>query len=148
MKKNKTNHNTLFLQGLLTLLKGLKVTFVEFFTKKTTDQYPENRKKLVMFDRYKGILTFSYDETGQNKCTACNLCALSCPNESLAIETKTVVDANTGKSKKALVQYRYNLGSCMFCNLCVNVCPTNAIAFETKFEHAVFDKEKLIKVLN
>ena len=36
----------------------------------------------------------------------------------------------------------------MFCQLCVNVCPRQAIAFDQEFEHAVFDKSKLVLKLN
>jgi NADH-quinone oxidoreductase subunit I len=36
----------------------------------------------------------------------------------------------------------------MFCNLCVTACPQGAIRFNQEFEQAVFDKSKLIKVLN
>ena len=35
--------------GLGTLLTGMKVTGREFFTKKVTEQYPENRATLKMF---------------------------------------------------------------------------------------------------
>ena len=137
-----------FMQGMWTLVKGLKVTFVEFFTKKTTDEYPENRGKLVMFERYRGTLTMLHDENGKNKCTVCGLCETNCPNNTLRVETDTVVDAETGRKKKVLVNFRYDLGSCMFCLLCVNACAANAIAFDTKFEHAVFTKAKLTKNLN
>ena len=37
--------------GVSTLLTGMKVTVTEFFTKKVTEQYPENRDTLQMFDR-------------------------------------------------------------------------------------------------
>ena len=134
--------------GIWTLIKGLKVTFMEFFTKKTTDEYPENRDTLVMFDRYRGTLTMQYDDAGHNKCTSCGLCEASCPNNTIEVESEIVTDNETGKKKKVLVNFRYNLGSCMFCLLCVNACPSNVIAFDTKFEHAVYNKTKLEKVLN
>ena len=134
--------------GIWTLVNGLKVTFIEFFTKKTTQKYPENRDTLVMFDRYRGALTMPHDENGKNRCTACGLCEMSCPNDTLHIESEMVTDPETGKKTKALVKYRYELGSCMFCMLCVNACPSNAIAFDTTFEHAVYNKAKLEKILN
>ena len=36
----------------------------------------------------------------------------------------------------------------MFCQLCTRACPHGAIAFDQSFENAVFDRSKLIKVLN
>ena len=38
--------------GLGTLLTGMKVTGREFFTPKVTEQYPENRATLKMYDRF------------------------------------------------------------------------------------------------
>lgn len=134
--------------GLATLLTGMKVTFIEFFTKKVTEEYPDNRDTLVMFDRFRGTLYMPLDENGKNKCIACGLCEMSCPNGTLNLDIETVVDEETGKKKKVMRTYQYDLGSCMFCQLCVNVCPTDAIAFDTKFEHAVFNKDKLVKILN
>ena len=134
--------------GLGTLLTGMKVTFIEFFTKKTTEKYPENRAELVMFDRFRGELKMPLDENGSNKCIACGLCQMNCPNDTLHLTIDTVTDQSTGKSKKRLIKYEYNLGSCMFCQLCVNACPTGAIEFDTKFEHSVYTRDKLIKILN
>lgn len=134
--------------GVRTLLTGMKVTVTEFFTGKTTEQYPENRATLQMFDRFRGTLIMPHDEQGDNKCIACGLCQMACPNDTIHIETETVEDPETGKKKKRLVRYQYDLGSCMFCQLCVNACPHDAIRFSTVFEHAVYEKDKLIKVLN
>lgn len=136
------------LHGIKTLLTGLKVTGKEFFTKKVTEQYPENRNTLVMFDRFRGTLAMPHDENGHNKCIACGLCQMACPNDTIHITTETITDEETGRKKKVLVKYEYDLGSCMFCQLCVNACPHNAIEFDTQFEHAVYTREKLIKTLN
>ena len=148
MKEKKYGYFGSIFHGLKTLLTGMKVTFVEFFTKKVTEEYPDNRDTLVLADRFRGTLCMPKDENGNNKCIACGLCQNSCPNDTLDLEIDTVEDAETGKKKKTLVEYRYNLGSCMFCQLCVNVCPTGAIEFNTRFEHAVFDKNTLVKILN
>ena len=100
--------------GLGTLLTGMKVTGQEFFTKKVTEQYPENRATLEMFDRFCGELTMPHDAGGKNKCIACGLCQSACPNETIRITTEMVTDPETGKSKRRLVLYQYDLGSCMF----------------------------------
>ena len=134
--------------GLGTLLTGMKVTFKEFFTKKITEQYPENRATLKMHDRFCGELTMPHDENGNNRCIACGLCLMACPNGTIRITSEMVADSETGKQKKRLVKYEYDLGSCMFCHLCVNACPHDAIRFSTDFEHAVFTRSKLVKTLN
>ena len=36
----------------------------------------------------------------------------------------------------------------MYCQLCTRACPHGAIEFDQSFENAVFDRTKLIKVLN
>ena len=42
---------TSFFSGLRSLLVGMRTTLRVFFRKKTTEQYPENRDTLKMFDR-------------------------------------------------------------------------------------------------
>lgn len=133
---------------IVSLLTGLKVTMREFFTRKVTEQYPENRKTQHISERHRAMLVMPHDEQGNNKCIACGLCSNACPNGTISITTTTVTDEETGKTKKVLADYRYDLGSCMFCQLCVNACPKGAIEFSNEFENAVFDRSKLIIKLN
>lgn len=135
-------------QGIGSLLTGLKVTGREFFTPKVTECYPENRATLRMNERFCGTLSMPHDAEGKNKCIACGLCQMACPNDTIRIETTVVTDPETGKTKKQLVKYEYDLGACMFCHLCVNACPADAIRFSTEFEHAVYTRSKLVKILN
>ena len=134
--------------GIRTLLTGLKVTGKEFVTPKITEQYPENRATLKMNERFCGTLTMPHDAEGKNKCVACGLCQAACPNGTIKITTETVSDEETGKPRRRLVKYEYDLGACMFCHLCVNACPHDAIRFDTAFEHAVYTRDKLVKTLN
>ncbi|MBP3228972.1 MAG: 4Fe-4S binding protein [Bacteroidaceae bacterium] len=132
--------------GIKSVAVGLKTTMRELFVKKITQQYPENRKELVMFDRFRGSLTMPHNEKNEHKCVACGICQMQCPNGTINVVSE-MVEAD-GKKKKQLVRYEYNLGSCMFCNLCVTACPHGAIEFDQSFENAVFDRSKLILTLN
>ena len=111
---------TSFFKGLFSLLTGMKVTLREFFTKKTTEQYPENRATLKIFDRFRGELVMPHDENGQHKCIACGICEMNCPNGTIKITSE----------------------------FCVKMCPQGAIEFRPTFEHAVYTRSKLVKYLH
>ena len=145
--KNKNNYFGTLFQGLSSLGVGLKTTMKEFFTKKITEQYPENRKELQMFDRFRGALIMPHNADNEHHCIACGLCQNACPNGSIRVVSE-MVETEDGKKKKQLLRYEYNLGSCMFCQLCTNACPHDAIQFSNEFESAVFDRNKLIRTLN
>jgi NADH-quinone oxidoreductase subunit I len=136
-------------EGMKTLATGMKVTLKEYFTPKSTEQYPENRKTtLHVAKRHRGRLVFKRTEDGAYKCTACTLCEKACPNGTIKIVSEMRVDEATGKKKRALVDYQYDLGDCMFCQLCTNACNFDAIEFTNDFENAVFDRNRLVLHLN
>lgn len=144
---NVKEYITSFFSGLHSLLVGMRVTLNEFFTRKTTEQYPENRATLKMFDRFRGELTMPHNEKNEHKCIACGICEMNCPNGTIKITSEFLTDEE-GKKKKVLVKYQYDLGSCLFCQLCVKNCPQQAITFIPTFEHAVFTRSKLVRILN
>jgi NADH-quinone oxidoreductase subunit I len=135
--------------GVWSLLKGMMVTGKYFFSPRqiVTQKYPENRKTLVMKERFKGEVIMPHNEKNEHKCTGCGICEINCPNGSIEIISKTITTED-GKKKKAIDQHIYKLGMCTFCGLCVKSCPSNALAFGQEFEHAVFNRAKLTKVLN
>lgn len=130
--------------GLKSLLTGLGVTFREYLTKKVTEQYPENRKTtLHVSPRHRGRLIMPQDAEGNNKCIACKLCEMACPNGTIKVVQKTI-ETEDGKKKRVLDDYIYDLGECMFCELCVNACPHDAIKFVNDFENSTFGRDKLV----
>ncbi|MDR0988931.1 MAG: NADH-quinone oxidoreductase subunit I [Prevotellaceae bacterium] len=135
------------LQGIRSLLTGMKTSMKVFWQKPTTEQYPENRGRLHISERFRGSLYMPVDEQGNHRCIACNLCQMACPNGTINIVSESVT-TDEGKKKRVLVRYEYDLGSCIYCGLCVNACPHDAIRFNNSFEHSVFDRSKLVLTLN
>ena len=133
--------------GIKSLLVGMSVTWKELWTKKVTQQYPENRDTLVISDRFRAELTMPHDENNEHACTACGICEMNCPNGTITVNSK-MIELEDGKKKKILDTYVWDLGMCTFCNLCVLTCPSSAIKFENTFENAVFTRSKLVQQLN
>jgi NADH-quinone oxidoreductase subunit I len=134
-------------KGLGSLITGMKVTGKYAFTpwKNVTQEYPDVYPELS--DRFRGEVIMPHNENNEHKCTGCGICEMNCPNGSIEVISKMVETAE-GKKKKALDQYVYHLGMCTLCNLCVKACPSDAITMGQKFEHAVWDRTKLNKILN
>ena len=136
-------------RGLRTLLAGMQITGRYFISPReiVTQQYPENRDQLEMFDRYKGEIIMPHDENNQHRCTACGICQINCPNGSIEVIPRKEVNSE-GKEVRVIDKHVYRLDMCTFCGLCVKTCPSNALDFGHDFENAVFDKSKLTKILN
>lgn len=131
------------------LAKGLKMTGYYFTHKKeiVTEEYPDNRQTLQMLDRFRGEVIMPHNENNEHRCTGCQACEIACPNATIKIITKQEVLPD-GKKKKRIDTFIYRLDLCTFCNLCVDACPSDAIKMGHNFEHSVYDKKLLKKILN
>ncbi len=139
------------INGIKTLLTGMSVTgkyFIRARKEIITREYPDNRKELKMFDRFRGEVIMPHDENNEHACTGCSSCEIACPNGSIEIIWDRVVDPETGKKKKIIDKHIYHLSMCTMCGLCIQACPTNAIVWGQNFENSVFDRSELTKVLN
>ena len=146
--KSIINYFKTILEGIWNLLQGLKISMRNFLRKKVTEKYPENRKEKMSFDRFRAKLVMPHNDKNEHKCIACGICEMNCPNGTIQVLTKMETDPETGKSKKVLDRYIYDLGTCTFCNQCVSTCPQDAITWSQDFEQAVFDRDRLYCQLN
>ena len=135
--------------GVTSLLKGMRKTGYYFLHPKEiiTEQYPDNRATLVLAERFKGEVVMPHDQNNEHACTGCTACELACPNGTIKVVTKFDITPE-GKKKKAIDALVYHLELCTMCNLCVVACPSDAIKMAPTFEHSVFDRSKLTKILN
>jgi NADH-quinone oxidoreductase subunit I len=131
-------------------LKGMRLTgyyALHHRREKITQQYPNNRATLDLPERFRGEVVMPHDANNEHACTGCTACELACPNATIKIITKFDISPE-GKKKKALEKFVYHLELCTLCNLCIEACPTDAIKMAQTFEHSVFDRSKLTKILN
>ena len=150
MMKAIINYIKEVVSGVKTLINGMKVTgyYISHPKEIITQQYPENKDTLKMMDRFRGEVIMPHNENNEHACTGCQACEIACPNGSIEIIHDRVLDEENGKKKKTIIKHIYHLSMCTMCNLCIPACPTNAIIMGQNFEHAVFDRSKLTKVLN
>ena len=138
------------LRALGTLFGGMKITGHYFFNARKeiiTQQYPNNKDSLKMFDRFRGEVIMPHNEDNEHRCTGCSACEIACPNGTIEIIWDRK-ENEEGKKKKVLDKFIYHLQMCTMCGLCIPACPTDAIKMGQGFEHAVFDRGELTKVLN
>ncbi|MCS6990946.1 MAG: 4Fe-4S binding protein [Chitinophagales bacterium] len=133
--------------GMRSLAAGMRRTGYYFFHHKEiiTQEYPDVPPRLA--ERFRGEVVMPHNENNEHRCTGCTACELACPNGTIKIITKYEITPD-GKKKKALDKFIYHLELCTMCNLCIIACPTDAIKMSQAFEHSVFDRSQLIKILN
>ena len=136
-------------KAIKSLVKGLRRTLYYFTHHKEiiTQQYPDNKDTLKLPERFKGEVVMPHDDKNEHRCTGCQACELACPNGTIKVIFKNELSPE-GKKKKAIDKLVYHLELCTMCNLCIEACPSDAIKMAQTFEHSVFDRNKLIKVLN
>lgn len=128
----------------VSLAKGLWVTLVNFWRKKVTLFYPEERWELP--ENYRGVPVLPIDpKTGKDRCIACGACARVCPEQVIQMEHEVGED-----KKRRLKSFQIDISRCMFCGLCTEACPTKGLVTSKHYELSsksreamVFDMDKL-----
>jgi NADH-quinone oxidoreductase subunit I len=125
--------------GIYNLLLGLKTTLKYLPGRAITIQYPV--KKMEMFERSRGMVVLLSDqESGKLNCTACMLCAKTCPVAAITIER----EQNPETKKRYPTKFKIDSLVCCYCGLCEDVCNFDAIKLAPKYEFATSDKASLV----
>jgi NADH-quinone oxidoreductase subunit I len=119
--------------ALVSVGKGMAVTFIHLFRRKQTVQYPS--EELLLPPSYRGALHF--DEA---KCIVCELCEKACPVPGSRTEWTIEMFHHIGEDKKRqLDEFFIDYSTCINCYLCVEACPTDALVPGNAFELAEID---------
>jgi NADH-quinone oxidoreductase subunit I len=132
--------------SLWDLLRGLSLTGGQFFRRKVTLQYPE--EKTPASPRFRGIHALRRYPNGEERCIACKLCEAVCPALAITIQAEPRED---GSRRTTL--YEIDLFKCVYCGLCEESCPVDAIVLtrfadyhmENRGEN-ILVKEKLLAI--
>ncbi len=133
------------------ILGGMAITFKHMFKKKHTVFFPEETRQFS--ENFRGLHSLKRDENGAERCTACGLCALSCPAEAItmvAAERKKG-EENLYREEKYASVYEINMLRCIFCGFCEEACPKQAIYLDGNIPKAdftrggfIYGKDKLL----
>ncbi len=128
------------------LMKGLSVTFRNFFRPSVTVQYPE--EKTPQSPRFRGLHALRRYANGEERCIACKLCEAVCPALAITIESDVGEDGT-----RRTTRYDIDLFKCIYCGFCEEACPVDAIVetriheyhMENRGEN-IMTKEKLLAI--
>ncbi len=109
------------------IFSGMFITIKHLFKKKATLRYPEVTREFAPV--YRGMHVLKRDEEGRENCTACGLCAVSCPAEAITMDAaeRKKGEENLYREEKYAAKYEINMLRCIFCGLCEEACPKDAI---------------------
>ena len=123
--------------GFFTNIRSMVMIFGHSFRKRDTIQYPE--QKVYLPPRYRGRIVLTRDPDGEERCVACNLCAVACPVACISLQK-----AETEDGRWYPEFFRINFSRCIFCGLCEEACPTNAIQLTPDFEMCEYKRQDLV----
>lgn len=126
------------IMAIVSIYKGLRVTFRNMFLPSVTLQYP--KQKQPMSKRFRGLV-----DLVPEKCVVCYQCVKICPTAALDLGHKYVA-APDNKKKLDFEYFKYNVELCCFCGLCEEICPTQAMYLNNIYEVASYSHDQLLHI--
>jgi NADH-quinone oxidoreductase subunit I len=126
------------LWGVYTQLRTIVMIFSHTFRKRDVIPYPEVKPYLP--PRYRGRIVLTRDPDGEERCVACNLCAVACPVGCISLQKAEKPEDGRWYPE----WFRINFSRCIFCGLCEEACPTTAIQLTPDFELAEYKRQSLV----
>ena len=123
--------------GIGTQFRSLWMVFSHAWRKRETVNYPE--ETLTLAPRYRGRIILSRDPDGDERCVACNLCAVACPVGCISLQK---AEREDGRWYPEF--FRINFSRCIFCGLCEEACPTTAIQLTPDYELGEYRRQDLV----
>ena len=125
--------------GAGTVLRSLVMVFSHAFRKRDTILYPEVTGEEIAPPRYRGRIVLTRDPDGEERCVACNLCAVACPVGCISLQKAEKEDGRWYPEF-----FRINFSRCIFCGMCEEACPTTAIQLTPDFEMGEYVRQNLV----
>ncbi|MDB6061488.1 MAG: dehydrogenase subunit [Verrucomicrobiaceae bacterium] len=125
------------IRGIGSVVRSNYMIFMRGFRKRDTIQYPEQKPYLP--PRYRGRIVLTRDPDGEERCVACNLCAVACPVGCISLQK-----AETEDGRWYPEFFRINFSRCIFCGMCEEACPTTAIQLTPDYEMCEYDRQNLV----
>lgn len=122
------------------IIRGMLLTFRFLFRKKSTLQYPEEKKTFPV--GYRGVPRLVSDSKNQERCVACKLCEVVCPPVAIYIEPEEHPNPNEKERRPRVFQIDY--GRCINCGFCEEACPVEAIEMSQTVEIVGESREELV----
>ncbi len=123
--------------GFISLLIGMKVTILNFFSPPVTLDYPSEKKPMTA--NFRGMVDLKPEA-----CVICYQCIKICPTAALYLSHKHAVE--DGKKKNEITKFTYNAELCCFCGLCDEICPTDAIFMNKMYEVSAYAHEQILNI--
>ena len=123
--------------GFYTILRSMWMVNSHAIRPRDTILYPE--VPVPVPPRFRGRIILSRDPDGDERCVACNLCAVACPVGCISLQK---AEREDGRWYPEF--FRINFSRCIFCGLCEEACPTTAIQMTPDFEMGEYVRQDLV----